>query len=109
MASRPACVERRALTCALSCLAVGGWSRSVQAQGRTGTSEERAADGEAFEAVQKRLMDRWTDVESVAVMVSRVIEPGALVQVGDIHHQRIALPTPTRVPHPEVRKAGRMR
>jgi CubicO group peptidase (beta-lactamase class C family) len=69
MTIRPACVERRALTIALSCLAVGGWSRTVQAQSRTGTPEERAADGEAFEAVQKRLMDRWTDVESVAVVM----------------------------------------
>ena len=61
-------VERRALTVALGWLAAGGWPWGAQAQVRAGTPEERTADAEAFEAVRKRLADRWTDVESVAVV-----------------------------------------
>nr|WP_236599063.1 serine hydrolase [Ramlibacter monticola] len=52
---------------ALGCVAAGSWPRSAQAQGRAATSEQRAADAEAFEGVRQRLQERWTDVESVAV------------------------------------------
>ena len=69
MTNAPACVERRALTVALGCLAAGGWPPAAQAQVRAGTPEERAADAEAFDAVRKRLADRWTDVESSVVVL----------------------------------------
>lgn len=69
MTDRPACFERRALAMVLGSLAAGGWSRAVQAQDREATPPERAADAEAFEVVRKRLMDRWTDVESLAVVM----------------------------------------
>jgi CubicO group peptidase (beta-lactamase class C family) len=69
MANAPICADRRALTVALGCLAAGGWSRSAQAQVRAGSPEEQAADAAAFETVRRHLADRWTDVESVAVVL----------------------------------------
>ena len=62
--------RRRALTCALGCLAAtGGWSSAVLAQIRESTADEQSADADAFAPVRQRLADRWTDVESVAVIL----------------------------------------
>jgi CubicO group peptidase (beta-lactamase class C family) len=70
MTRPPAQARRRALTWALGCLAAaGGWSTAVLAQIRTATADEQSADADALALVRQRLADRWTDVESVVVIL----------------------------------------
>src|ERR1700693_3716760 len=42
----------------------------------------------------------FDDVKSIAMIVSRAVEPGALVEPGHIHHQRVAFPMASRLAHP---------
>lgn len=69
MPNPPASAGRRALTFALGALAAGSWAPAAQSQILAGTPEQRAADAEAFDAIQKGLVDRWTDVESLVVVL----------------------------------------
>jgi CubicO group peptidase (beta-lactamase class C family) len=69
MPNRPVSLARRALTVAIGGLAAGGPPGFAQPPGSVGTADDAAADAEAFASVRQRLADRWTDVESVAVVM----------------------------------------
>ena len=43
-------------------------------------------------------------VQHVAVKIARAIEPGLIVQTGDVHHQCVAFPMPGRPAHPAVHR-----
>ena len=47
-------------------------------------------------------------VQCAAVEISDVIEPRFVIEIGYVDHQRIALPVPARVAHPELH-VGRVR
>ena len=45
-------------------------------------------------------------VERVAVKIARHVEPGFVVVVGDVHHQRVAVPSAARIAHPGIDVGG---
>lgn len=61
--------DRRTLALAVGGLALVTATGLARGQPRTATSDETAADAEAFATVRQRLADRWTDVESVNVLM----------------------------------------
>src|SRR2546425_8839413 len=48
-------------------------------------------------------------MQLLAVVVSHSVEPGFVVEVDNIHHERIAIPRASGITHPPLDRAARMR
>src|SRR5216684_6511881 len=51
----------------------------------------------------------FNHVQGVTVEISGPVEPGPVVEIGHIDHQRISFPTAARVPQPPIEAGARMR
>ena len=60
---------------------------------------DRHLVGDRVRVLQRVALD---EVKCLAVKVARLVEPGAVVVILDVHDERVAFPAAARVAHPEV-------
>src|ERR1051325_7956419 len=69
-----------------------------------GTSERLAVLNPSLirEEIRFSARDALDNMQRVAMEISRPVEPGLRIEIGDIHDQRLALPMPARIADPEI-------